>query len=121
MRECGAQGGKGVWNSWPSGGASCSLALQPLASWDKTGMSGWEGGGGKRVCVHDVEDEGVRECFCHVSVRDMTQGSPGCPPQAKLGWTGWVGTAGQTMWQGYWWEESRSVTYAQLRNFIDEC
>lgn len=40
MRECEAQGGKGVWNSWPSGGASCSFALQPLASWDTTEMSG---------------------------------------------------------------------------------
>lgn len=43
MRECEAQGGEGVWNSWPSGGASCSFALQPLASWDTTEMSGWGG------------------------------------------------------------------------------
>ncbi len=50
MRECGAQGSEGVWNSWPSGGASCSLALQPLASRDKTGMSGW-GVVSECVCV----------------------------------------------------------------------
>lgn len=43
MRECEAQGGEGVWNSWPSGGASCSFVLQPLASWDTTEMSGWGG------------------------------------------------------------------------------
>lgn len=43
IRECEAQGGEGVWNSWPSGGASCSFALNPLASWDTTEMAGWGG------------------------------------------------------------------------------
>lgn len=86
MRECGAQGCKGVWNSWASGGASCSLALQPLAGWDKTGMSGWG-----VLCMHvyrDAEQNGVRECFCLHNVGGMTEITRQVPTPKSISWVG---------------------------------
>lgn len=100
MRECEAQGGEGVCNSWPSGGASCSFALQPLASWDKTGMSGWgvvrveggwtEGGQGmflssQRVCV----------CVCLCVGGWHRDHQPGPPDQS---WRGMGGVRGGSVW-----------------------
>lgn len=62
MRECEAQGGEGLWNSWPSGGALlslCSAAARPappgtrqqrlLGNFGGVGRRGLDGGVGRSV------------------------------------------------------------------------
>lgn len=61
MRECGAQGGEGVWNSWLSRGASCSLALQPLQL-AGTRQGCLAGGYDVCVCAGRLDGKRAREC-----------------------------------------------------------